>query len=293
MVLRLRIIKLFTINEHHNIRILLNRPGFPEIRQHGPFIRPVFHGPAQLGKRHDRNIQLLRQGFQGSTDIRDFLLSGFRPDPPLHELEIIDNQEIQPPFRLETTRLAPHLLHGQPAGIINKNVRLFQATGRGTQGLPIPGMELPRPQGVRIQTRLRTQHPQHQLRFRHFQTENAHGTIRANGSIFGHAQGQRGFTHARTTGDNDEIGRLKPGRQIINHLIPGRHARNAFLPAEQPIHNLHAVLNDLLHGNKRSAQPALSEPEDFPFRKFQEVFRLPQPVVPFRHHLRRRPNQSP
>ena len=59
LFLCIRIINLLTINEHHHVRILFNGPRFPKIREDGPFIRPVFHGPAQLGKRHHRDIQFL------------------------------------------------------------------------------------------------------------------------------------------------------------------------------------------------------------------------------------------
>ena len=36
--------------EHHDIRVLLDRPGFPQIREQRSLVLALFHGAAQLGK---------------------------------------------------------------------------------------------------------------------------------------------------------------------------------------------------------------------------------------------------
>ena len=84
----------------------------------------------------------------------------------LHELEIIDDQQIQAVFGLEAPGLAPHLLDRHPAGIIDENLGAGQAICRINELTPLRmTIELPRPQGMRIQARLGTEHPKHQLDF--------------------------------------------------------------------------------------------------------------------------------
>ena len=104
--------------------------------------------------------------------------------------------------------------------------------------------------------------------------------------MFGHTQGQTGFPHARAAGNDNEIGRLKPGRDIVNDLIAGGHTRNFFFSVIESINNLHAFYDGLFHGFKRPAQTTLCQPEDLPLRVFQEVFRLPNTVISFGHDFR-------
>ena len=44
------------VKEHDDVGVLLNCSGFPEVRQHGPMIRPALNGTAELGKSNDRYI---------------------------------------------------------------------------------------------------------------------------------------------------------------------------------------------------------------------------------------------
>ena len=72
---RLRIINLIAINEHHDIRILFNSPGFPEISQNRDRGFPILDRATELGQRKHGNIQFFCEGLERPADIGNFLLS--------------------------------------------------------------------------------------------------------------------------------------------------------------------------------------------------------------------------
>src|SRR5437016_8758711 len=86
------VIYVLTVNEHDDVGILLDRTALTEIRQHGNRGLSGFHRTTELRQRDDRHVELLGQGFQRARNIGDFLLAGFRITPPLHQLEVVDNQ---------------------------------------------------------------------------------------------------------------------------------------------------------------------------------------------------------
>src|SRR5688500_14844493 len=60
------VVELITIDQGHNVCILFNGAGFPQIRQLGTWRFALLHRPAQLGEGHNWYLQLFGQGFQGT-----------------------------------------------------------------------------------------------------------------------------------------------------------------------------------------------------------------------------------
>src|SRR5579875_2662952 len=83
------------VDERHQIGVLLNRPGFAQIRQHRPFVGAALHGAGELRERQHGHVKLPGQALQAARDLRDFLLAVLRPLTAGHELEIVDDDEAQ------------------------------------------------------------------------------------------------------------------------------------------------------------------------------------------------------
>ena len=73
----------------------------------------------------------------------------------------------------------------------------------------------------------RRENPQGQLFLTHFQGEQSHRLLFANGHVFRNVQGQTGLTHARPAGDDHEIPGIQPTGDVIEVHIAGRDADKA------------------------------------------------------------------
>src|SRR5881409_2962154 len=70
------VVELLTIDETHDVGVLLDRPGLAQVRQLGAPVlaAPLLGGARELGQRHHRHVQLLGQGLERAGDERDLLL---------------------------------------------------------------------------------------------------------------------------------------------------------------------------------------------------------------------------
>src|SRR5262245_3476646 len=74
LILIIGFVDLFTVNEHHDIGVLLDRTRFAQIRQLRPVIAlTLFRRAAQLRKGDYGNFEFLRQSFQPARYPRNLL----------------------------------------------------------------------------------------------------------------------------------------------------------------------------------------------------------------------------
>ena len=71
------ILRVWTVQEHNHISVLLEGTGFTEVGQLWALICAGFRTTVQLGDRDEWDIELLCQQFQLSGELRDFLLTRF------------------------------------------------------------------------------------------------------------------------------------------------------------------------------------------------------------------------
>ena len=71
------IVVIIAVNEHDDVRILLDGAGFAEIGQHGALVLALFIGTAQLAETQDGDLQLLGHDLQHTADIGHRLLAVF------------------------------------------------------------------------------------------------------------------------------------------------------------------------------------------------------------------------
>src|SRR4051812_45613963 len=60
----------------------------------------------QLRQRNDRDVQLLRESFERSRDRRKLDLPALEAPASLHQLDVVDDQQMQAVLRLQSPRLA-------------------------------------------------------------------------------------------------------------------------------------------------------------------------------------------
>jgi len=126
----------------------------------------------------------------------------------LHELEIVDNQQIEATLSLKPPRFPTHLLHRHGAGVVDIDRRLLQLPGRFREAPPVFLLQPTGPERMRIDAGLGTQHAEHELRLRHFEAENADDGAGMQRGMLRHPKRQTGLTHTQTAGNDDQIRRL-------------------------------------------------------------------------------------
>ena len=77
LLLGILVVLVFAINEHHDVRILLDRSGFAKVREHRAVIGARFDRSRELGEGNDRNIELAGEALESARDLRDLLHAVF------------------------------------------------------------------------------------------------------------------------------------------------------------------------------------------------------------------------
>ena len=156
----LRKVVLVAVDEHHNIGILLNRTGFTEVAQTGSLVLTGFDSTVQLGQRDDRNMELSRKALKRPRDHGDLLLTVLLARP-VHQLEVVDHDQVKAWLAAKTPALRPDLGNSETRRVIDEDVLLVQSTCGIRQLGEVALFQVAGAEFLRIDTALRAQHPGH------------------------------------------------------------------------------------------------------------------------------------
>src|SRR5581483_607749 len=120
--LGLRLVVLLAVDEHHEVGVLLDCAGLPQIRQDRPLVAAsLLDRAAELGYRYDWDVELSGESFEPSADLRDLLDTALHPALMAHQLEVVDDYQSQPSLHLmvQPARLGAHLEHSGLARIVD------------------------------------------------------------------------------------------------------------------------------------------------------------------------------
>src|SRR5260221_13692246 len=102
-------------DEHDDVGVLFDRARFAEVGQHWPLVLAVLDRARELRQRHDRDVELLGDALETAGNLRNLLhaVLGAAPIPvALHELEVIDDDEVEPFLPLEPPCTGPQRGYG-------------------------------------------------------------------------------------------------------------------------------------------------------------------------------------
>ena len=118
-----------TVQQQDDVGVLLQGPGFAQIRHHGFLVGARFRAAVQLGNGDDRDLQLFGQQLQLSRHVGNELLARFLlgtrgPCGGLHQLQIVQHNQRQTVLMLEAPGLGADIRHRHIRRIIDENRRL-------------------------------------------------------------------------------------------------------------------------------------------------------------------------
>src|SRR5262245_44712213 len=107
--------------------------------------------------------------------------------------------------------------------------------------MPVGSAETTGPHGLRVDFRLRAQHALHELRGRHFQTQHQNLSVQRHTDMLRDVQGEGRLSHARSAGDDHEVGGLQARRLQIELLEARGHAGHVLLRSEEHTSELQSL----------------------------------------------------
>src|SRR5712691_13483106 len=103
------LVLLLAVDEHHDVRVLLEAAALPKVRELRPLLRAGFGRARELAERDHGHAQLLGQALERPAARRDFLLSVRHSTRARHELQVVDDDEGEAVLRLQPAALRAHL----------------------------------------------------------------------------------------------------------------------------------------------------------------------------------------
>ena len=120
----------------------------------------------------------------------------------------------------------------------------------------------PGAQAMAVDARLGREHAEKQLLLRHFEAEDADRASGLRADVLRDVQHERRLPHRRPRRDDDEIARLKSGRQLVEIGEPRRHAGDELLALVRPLDRREARVRELAHRHESGAHAILGNRED-------------------------------
>src|SRR5450830_1421069 len=226
-VWRIRIVNFIPVNEQNNVSILLDSAGFTQVGHHWTFVRALFQRTVQLGQSDHRTIQLFGEALQASRNFGNFGGAVFTTVAAAvtgHQLQVVDDDKAElTALARQTTRACTQLNRAQCRGFIDVELRIVHLLNGVRQAWPVFINQTAGTQTMLVKTAYRAQHTHRELSAAHFHGEHSNRQPAVDGNVFTDVDGKRGFTHRRTTGDDDQVARLQAGGHLVKIDEAGRY----------------------------------------------------------------------
>ena len=98
--------------------------GLTEVGQHRLLVLPLLRATVQLRHRDDRDLELLGQQLERTGELRDLLLAALDALARRHQLQVVDDDELEVVALLEPPRLGPDLHHRHVRGVVDVERRV-------------------------------------------------------------------------------------------------------------------------------------------------------------------------
>ena len=209
------------VQEHDDVRILLYRARLAKVAELGDVVGALIHSARHLRKEQDGHTEFLGIHLHASGHFADFHLSALaRPARAArgHELEIVDDDEVEPLIAFQSAALGEHV-HGGVHGIV-VDVKIgahqpaigFVQLARAGSREPAHGIH----RGQRALRDVR-QHTFDQKLRGHLEGEYRHRLVVFQARVRRYVERERRFAHRRSCRDEDELA----GFQTVRHPVEG------------------------------------------------------------------------
>ena len=90
---RVGVVVLVAVDEHHEVGVLLERPGLAEVGEDRPLVVALLDRARELRQRQDRHVEVAREHLQRARDLRHLLHAVLGVRARGHQLEVVDDDQ--------------------------------------------------------------------------------------------------------------------------------------------------------------------------------------------------------
>jgi hypothetical protein len=85
------VVELVSVEEHDDVGVLFEGPGFAEVGQHGAFVGPGFQRSGELGESDDGDVEFAGELLEAPSYLGYFELAGLVGCVGGHQLQVVDD----------------------------------------------------------------------------------------------------------------------------------------------------------------------------------------------------------
>ena len=274
-MLGFRVIHLVAINEHDYVGVLLDRSGFPQVGVHRALVGALFEGTVELRQCDYRAVEFLGQGLQGSGDLGNLVGTVVTTGTgDLHQLQVVDHDQTDVAVLThQTPGPRAHLGRADTGGVIDEQFAIVEQVDRRSQARPVIVFELAGTHLGLIDTAERGQHTHDQRFAWHLEGVHQHRLFAAQHGVFHQVHREGGLTHRRTTGDDDQVGRLQAAGFLVEIRVASGQAGDRVGGVEQGIDAVDSLGQQLVDADRATGlRPRFGDLEDLPFGFVEDFF---------------------
>src|SRR5438132_2074841 len=275
---RLHAVPIGPVEKEDEVGVLLESAGLAQVGQLGLLALAALHRARKLGEGHHGHVELLGQGLERARDLGDLLLPVLGVPAP-HELEIVDDDEVEAVLGLHASRLGPRLEHGQGGRVVDVDGRLREPARGVGEARPVARVEVTRAHLVRIHAPLRAEETLDELLLGHLEAQDEDATLAPHARVLGDVHGEGGLAHGGPPRNDDEIARLEARGLLVEPGEARGQSGDVLLLVVELLDLLEGALEDGAHGEGGALHAPLGDLEDEPLGVVQHLLDVVAPVV--------------
>ena len=231
------------MDEHDEVRVLLDRAGFAKVTHHGLFVGALFVSAVELRNRDHGNLDLLREELERTREFRNLLLARLDALTGAHELQVVDHDQFEIRLLLEATALRANLHEGHVRRIVDIQRRIHEASRGARKALPVLIVDRAVAKATHRHLRFGGHDAHHDLLAVHFEGEDGRRHPVVDRGAPHHVHAERGLTHRGAAREDDHLAGVQALREFVELRESRGHAVD--LPAARLEHldEVHRRLN--------------------------------------------------
>ena len=271
---RLLVVDVLAVQQDDHVGVLLDGTGFTQVRDHGPLVLALLGATVQLREGDDRDLEFLGQQLQRTGELGDFLLAGFDLLARAHELQVVEDDQLEVVLLLQPAALGADF-HQRHVGAVVDEQRgvVHPAHGGGDLG-PLLVLDGALAQVLQADGGLRGQQAHRDLVPAHFQGEHDGGEVVLDGGGAGEVQREGGLTDGGARGDDDHLAGVQAVGQFVEFVEAGGDARHALPAVAGRLDLVHGGFHDVLEDNVVLGGAALGHGVDLGLGLVDQVLHL-------------------
>jgi hypothetical protein len=245
----------------------------PKVRKLRALVLALFNRTAELRQGHNGQVKLLGQALEAAADLRNLLNAVVIPAlaAARQQLEVVDDDQADVLLALQSAGAGAQCRNGQAGRVVNVQGQAVQLASDACELAEFVEVHVARADLRARDVALFGKHTGGELVGRHFQAEEgdrgAGGScgIDAVGNVLQHPArgvegdvgGKRGLAHARTAGEDDEVGAVHAAHPRIDLREAGGDAGQSAAVGERRFGDHQRFLGRVGEGLDLALAPAL------------------------------------